>query len=401
MSCAWRNCVGRLSLALVAAVAAIGAFAPPVAAVLLVHEPFDYPAGQTIVDKNGGLGFTGAWRNETAATPGIIQAGSINYPGLPTTGNSLFMTGATGNYSVFRNFTLIPGTNGTTTWLSFLGQRLGAASATANPYPRGVNVSFYSTPGQIARGQDPNGSTAREQFAIGNSSGAPTNDWAFIGRGQIGNIVPSTMPPVPYGGAPPAFFVLRIDHKGAANPAAESAANGDDIYFWINPSLVTEPSIATANGQRLGTEGAFLDHAGIDYVRPFVGNVGNGGSFGELLMDELRIGTAYGDVTGISPVLPGDTDEDGIPGEYPDDFAPIRNNFRTATAARMSGDLVDDNVIDFKDYRQWKTAFAGAGGDLESIDWEYAAVPEPAAGFMGAVVFCALIRIRRRHTPSA
>jgi hypothetical protein len=393
MSCAWRIRVRRLSLPLVAAVVAIGAFAPPAAAVLLVHEPFDYPAGETIVGKNGGLGFTGMWRDETAATPGMIQAGSIPYAGLPTTGNSLFMTGAGGNYSVFRNFNLIPGTNGTTTWLSFLGQRTGASAAGANPYPRGTNVSFYSTPGQIARGQALN---AREQFAIGNGSGATTNDWAFIGRGQIGNIVPSTTPPVPYGGAPPAFFVLRIDHKGATNPAAESAADGDDIYFWVNPGLVTEPDIASANGKRLGSETAFLDHAGLDYVRPFVGNTSGASPFGELLWDELRIGTTYGDVTGISPILPGDTDEDGTAGEYPDDFLPIRNNFRTATAARMSGDLVDDNVIDFKDYRQWKTAFAGAGGDLESIDWEYAAVPEPAAGMMGAVAWGALSTRRKR-----
>jgi hypothetical protein len=382
-----------LGFGLIIAVAAAFLIASPAAAVLLVHEPFDYPAGQNIVGKNGGLGFTGAWRDETVATPGVIQSGSINYPGLPTTGNSLFMTGAGGNYSVFRNFNLVPGTNGTTTWLSFLGQRTGAATADANPYPRGVNVSFYSTPGQIARGQALN---AREQFAIGNSSGAATNDWAFIGRGQVANIVPATTPPAPYGGAPPAFYVLRIDHKGAANPAAESAADGDDIYFWVNPSLATEPNIATANGKRLGTEASTLDHAGIDYVRPFVGNTGGGGAqpFGELLMDELRIGTTYGDVTGISPVLPGDTDEDGTPGEYPDDFAPIRDNFRKSVAARIAGDLVDDNVIDFLDYRQWKTAFVAGGGNVASIEWGSVQVPEPAAGVL-AVVAWGAIMLRR------
>jgi hypothetical protein len=233
----------------------------------------------------------------------------------------------------------------------------------------------------------------REQFAIGNSSGAPTNDWAFIGRGQLANIVPATTPPAPYGGAPPAFYVLRIDHKGAANPAVESAADGDDIYFWVNPSLVTEPDIATANGMRLGTEASTLDHAGLDYLRPFVGNTGGGGAqpFGELLMDELRIGTTYGDVTGIDPVLPGDTNENGTPGEYPDDFAPIRDNFRKAVDDRMLGDLVDDGVVDFLDYRQWKTAFVAGGGSLAAIDWGSTQVPEPAAGLLAVVAWGAIV----------
>jgi hypothetical protein len=393
MSFVRRIRVEGLGFGLIAAVAAALLIASPAAAVLLVHEPFDYPAGQSIVGQNGGLGFTGAWRDETVATPGVIRAGSINYPGLPTTGNSLFMTGATGNYSVFRNFNLIPGTNGTTTWLSFVGERTGAEAAGANPYPRGVNVSFYSTPGQVARGQALN---AREQFAIGNSSGAPTNDWAFIGRGQIGTIVPATTPPAPYGGAPPAFFVLRIDHKGAANPATESATDSDDIYFWVNPSLVTEPDIATANGKRLGTETGALDHGGLDYLRPFIGNTSGSSPFGELWMDELRIGTTYGDVTGISPVLPGDTDEDGTPGEYPDDFAPIRDNFRKVIDDRMLGDLVDDGVVDFLDYRQWKTAFVAGGGSLAAIDWGTTQVPEPATGALAIVAWGAITRFRRR-----
>lgn len=394
MSCTRRTRVDVLGIGRLLAVIAAWAVASPAAGVLLVHEPFDYPAGETIVGQNGGMGFTGAWRDETVATPGVIRAGSIAYPGLPTTGNSLFMTGAGGNYSVFRNFTLIPGANGTTTWLSFLGQRTGEATSAANPYPRGVNVSFYSTPGQMARSQALN---AREQFAIGNGSGATTNDWAFIGRGQVGNIVPATTPPAPYGGAPPAFFVLRIDHKGGANPAAESAADGDDIYFWVNPSLATEPDIAAANGKRLGTEASTLDHAGIDYVRPFVGNPnGAANPFGELLWDELRIGTTYGDVTGISPVLPGDTNENGTPGEYPDDFAPIRDNFRKAVDDRMLGDLVDDGVVDFLDYRQWKTAYVAGGGSLAAIDWGSTQIPEPAAGLLALVAWGAIALRGRR-----
>jgi hypothetical protein len=77
------------------------------------------------------------------------------------------------------------------------------------------------------------------------------------------------------------------------------------------------------------------------------------------------------------PLQPGDTDGDGIPGEFPDDFEPIRANFRKAVAERNLGDLVDDNMIDFKDFHQWKDAFVGGGGSLAGLNLSFGAnVPE-------------------------
>jgi hypothetical protein len=95
----------------------------------------------------------------------------------------------------------------------------------------------------------------------------------------------------------------------------------------------------------------------------------------------LRIGTSYSDVaSGGGGLLSGDTDEDGVAGEFPDDFNPIRNNFQKAVAARTSGDLFNDDFVDFKDFRQWKTAFEAAGGSLANIDVGFLKlVPEPAA----------------------
>lgn len=382
MSCGRRIGVAAPWFGLIVAVVLALGIASPAAAVLYVYEPFDYPAGQQLVGQNGGIGFLAPWRDQTDPSSATIQNGSINYPGVPTTGNSVLMTGESVALQVFRNHVNIPGTNGTTTWISFLGQRLGPENATANPYPRGVNVSFYSEAGFAVHG--------REQFAIGNSSGAATNDWAFIGHGQLPNLVPSTTPAVPFGGAPAAFFVLRIDHKGLANPSPESAADNDDIHFWVNPDPLVEPTLESANGKRLGTESNTFDYAGLDYVRPFVANSTGAGPYGELLWDELRMGSTYGDVTGVSPVLPGDTNENGIPGEYPDDFIPIRDNFRKFIDDRVMGDLVDDGVIDFKDYRQWKDAYVAGGGSLAAIDWGSTQIPEPAAGLLAVVAWGAI-----------
>jgi hypothetical protein len=361
----------------VAAVVLIGLVALPACAELFVYEPFDYPAGEQLIGKSGGTGFTGPWRNETVANSATIQAGSLSFPGVPTSGNSVLMTGANGgNLEIFRNFNNIEGADGTTTWISFIGQRTGPVQNPPanpnNPYPRGVNISFYNTEGFAAHG--------REQFAIGNSSGAATNDWAFIGHGQVANILPSMNPPVTYGGGPPAFVVVRIDHHGPPN--MDGTGLNDDVYFFVNPNPMVEPLTTNANAQRLGTVPMVaFDYSGLDYFRPFIGNQSGASPHGELLWDELRIGSTYADVTGnmVIPILPGDTDGDGIPGEYPDDFEPIRMNFRQPVTLRSQGDLVSNGVVDLDDFRQWKTAFLAGGGALAEVDLSlFSNVPEPA-----------------------
>jgi hypothetical protein len=386
-----------------ASVIVISLFSLPVRAELFVYEPFDYPAGEDLLGKNGGTGFTGAWRMGTAAIPvnsAVIQAGSLTYPGLPTAGNSVLMSGAGGNLEIFRNFNNIAGADGTTTWISLIGQRLGPVQNPAvnpnNPYPRGVNISFYNTEGFAVHG--------REQFAIGNSSGATTNDWAFIGHGQVANIVPSVSPAVPFGGAPPAFVVVRIDHHGPPNvdnPAGQDTGNSDDVYLFINPNPMVEPLTSTANAQRLGGPATTFDYSGLDYFRPFVGNLNGANPHGELLWDELRIGSTYSDVTGVMavPILPGDTDTDGIPGEFPDDFLPIQDNFRKSVTMRSQGDLVANGVVDFADFRQWKTAFLAGGGSLVGLDLGlFNNIPEPAT-FVSICAAAVVIFATRRQRP--
>jgi hypothetical protein len=361
---------------------------------LLVYEPFDYPAGSQLIGANGGIGFTTAWRNENVANSATIQAGSLAFPGLPTTGNSVLMTGQSNSLQIFRDHINIAGTDDTQTWISFIGQRLGPIQDPVvnpnNPYPRGVNISFYNTEGLAIHG--------REQFAVGNASGAATNNVAFIGHGQNAFILPSTNPAVPYGGAPPAYLVIRIDHHGPPN--LDGPGNNDDVYLFVNPDPLVEPLTSLANAQRLGTEASSFDYSGLDHLRPFIGNTSGANPYGELLWDELRIGTTYADVAaGSGILLPGDTDEDGLPGEFPDDFLPIRNNFQKAVAARSSGDLFNDDFVDFKDFRQWKTAFEAAGGSLANIDIGFPnPVPEPTTALLVTNFYFAIAACRRSLT---
>jgi len=97
------------------------------------------------------------------------------------------------------------------------------------------------------------------------------------------------------------------------------------------------------------------------------------------------------------PPVPGDTDGDGDADL--DDFPPIRDNFRKMVSSRAEGDLERNGVVDFLDFRQWKTAFLGGGGSLAGVDLGFvSSVPEPSAAVLalGGLMGLGLIDARRR-----
>jgi hypothetical protein len=105
------------------------------------------------------------------------------------------------------------------------------------------------------------------------------------------------------------------------------------------------------------------------------------------------------------PLVPGDTDGNGTVNLA--DFEPIRANFRKAVTARNQGDLVANGVVDFADFREWKTAFVGGGGSLAGLNLSFSSnVPEPAAvslAVLGISCLVANLRTRRgmRSRPAA
>jgi hypothetical protein len=117
---------------------------------------------------------------------------------------------------------------------------------------------------------------------------------------------------------------------------------------------------------------------------------------GTFAMDNVLV------VSGVSfagpvPLMPGDTDNDGIGGEFPDDFEPIRANFRKSIVARNQGDLVDNDFIDFADFREWKSVFLGGGGSLAGLDLGFLSIPEPSTIGPVLVVLAGMISCRRRR----
>jgi hypothetical protein len=275
---------------------ALASSATTVQAGLLSYEPFDYAPGTDIVGQNGGIGFTNAWGVFSGTIPAgsfVAEAGSLAGPaGLNTVGGHASISGSAGTIQPSRSFAEIVGSDGSTTWISFLGQRQGVAqtppfTSGTNPYPRGVNVSFFDT--QFAANPGP--PSRPERIAVGNSSNATANEWSVIVEGSGGLRTGSGEPFENL-----AWAVLRIDHHGDHTVA-------DDAYLWLNPNpLGGEPTIGSADVTVVaGVNTSARDYSGLDFVRPFVGNVASGGTipFGELVVDELRIGTTWGSMNAV------------------------------------------------------------------------------------------------------
>lgn len=258
-------------------------------AALLVYEPFDYAVGSDILGQNGGIGFTGAWREHAAgsvpAGSFTVTSGSLSAAGVPTLGNSALATGEFGTLQPARDFNEIAGSAGTTIWYSYIGQRLGAAQdpATTSPpnmYPRGVNIGVFDVDEVANPGR-------AERTGIGNSSNADQNEWSIIPEGSGGNREGSGVPFTDL-----AWAVMRIDFNGDATVA-------DDMYLWLNPDPNVEPTLGSADVTILNGDVNAVDASGIDFFRPFIGNESSGRPFGVLAFDELRIGTTYADMSAV------------------------------------------------------------------------------------------------------
>jgi hypothetical protein len=75
------------------------------------------------------------------------------------------------------------------------------------------------------------------------------------------------------------------------------------------------------------------------------------------------------------------------------DFNVIKMNFFNTGQSRIQGDLTGDTIVNFDDFRQWKTA---AGSGFASVT--LFGVPEPTSGLLftaGCIGFISLVRRRR------
>lgn len=372
------------SLYLVVAAMSLAILSSTASAQLKVYEGFDYPNATSIVGGNGGGGWSDVWAktgnsasSETATTPGFT------YQTLPATGNKLTLVGqqaaGTGNSSFsFRTFQTDFGTDGSTAWISLIGQRTGNKSGTDGAgdtasYQRVFGAHFFNS--GIA--------TTDERFSIGELSSAAAIDdldrWGlniFNADPLLATVATSSTPIDQQ-----SFLLVRIDFSAGALT--------DNAYLWVNPNLAAgEPSVGTAHASLLNRNLEF------DRVRLSAG--GSLGTTGEIaaasgLLDELRIGTTFASVIGVG-LIPGDVTGNGIADIS--DYQVIRNHFHMTGASRADGDLNGDGRVNLTDFRLWKVSrTAGAGSGL--FDESFGAVPEPSTCML-LLVTCCLLPIGNR-----
>jgi hypothetical protein len=223
-------------------------------ATLLVYEPFDYPAGQ-LTGANGGVGFASSWggfRGEFS-----IQTGNLQTNGFVSPGNEAHYL-ATTYQNIGRQLSgVYDGASGTDLWASYL-----------------TNVASSGAFTSLAIGQLQPGNL--HIGILGNGSGPPLNNWGmdtFGGAGQVFSNVP-----VVYGQT-----VLLVVH-------IQFLTGPDHIDLFVNPTPGAPPSTPNATktdldlGQTLQTQGGYI------YLAAYIGNV---------LYDDIRIGTTYGDVVPV------------------------------------------------------------------------------------------------------
>ena len=265
---------------------------------LLLYEGFDYTAGEELLGQNGGHGWGGAWTGRPGGsgptTGAVVQEGSLHYGDLKTSGGHLFMNAA--GLSAALELARFPAetidaTAGESLYLSILAQRQGPTTTGTNPYPRGVTMRLFDTSND-------------ERLNFGNRSGAAEDVWnVSAGSSQMNTDISYSAEVV--------FVVLRIDYT--------ASGTADKIYFWVNPVLGAAEDIGSAFPLTNASGPWKLGDLG--WLSPFVGHDRSGQPHGEIIYDELRLGTTYAAVTPIGPPL--DTDDDGLSDVLETALAPL------------------------------------------------------------------------------
>jgi hypothetical protein len=232
---------------------------------LLIHDNFAYPDGD--LAGNGGSGWTGAW---SGTNPVLVTSPGLGF--ADAIGNTLVTSGSALNTADGGPATTISsretGDRNGEAWISVLIQPQNTSSDF-------IGVSFYD-----------NGlATADARFAIEHANG---KDLRLTRRG--GGTVNSTSFTSTIG-KPVLAVIHLVPDGGGGDPALDRI----DVFF--NPTLGVEP----------GAPHASLTIDGLQFDR--VRAAQNGRSS---LVDELRVGTTYADVTPYVPATDPDSDGDGL-----------------------------------------------------------------------------------------
>ena len=218
---------------------------------LIAYEPFDYSAGENLDGKNGYPDLWGGpWEGPPVASECSIVTTALNYPGLPTSGNSLDVGFTSECWTPLRPLAQ-PLTG--TVWVSFVWK-----------YTSPSNTDFWV-------GFDPTGSPPRATSS-GLMIGTGWGNDAAIGDDRGGGSA-STGITVKDGNVH--LFVVRVD------------LDAGNAYLWVDPSTVDpEPSTGTEDAVFTGMA---LSSLNTIQLRGYIGTCG---------LDEIRIGSTWDSVIG-------------------------------------------------------------------------------------------------------
>ena len=236
---------------------------------LLVHDSFSYSAGD-LTGGNGGSGWSGAWTD--SGNPVVVSSTGLTYKDV--FGNTLQVSGSALNTADGGAATTISAREVTDrnaeTWISVLIQPQGSFSDF-------LGVSFYDQGLATANARFAIEQTGKDLRLVRRAPGTPTPP---VNSATFATTIGTTV-----------FAVIHLVPGGGTG-----GLDRVDVYF--NPRLDEVPSSAHAS----------LAISGLQFDRVRVAGQ-NGRS---TLVDELRIGESFADVTPyIAPVDP-DTDGDGL-----------------------------------------------------------------------------------------
>ncbi len=227
-------------------------------------ESFAYPGGSLVTGQTGGSGWSGAWsqNGETGAvrSPGL---GFTDAAGKILTVSGLAMT--TAGTATTRNFRTLSGAPLTDTWISFLWN-LPVTNALFE------GVSFY---------QD----TTTARFTVSNSSGTSTAG-IYLGTGGSSTL----------NSGRGTFGVTHLVVLHLRDNAGTAGA--DLVEMYVDPTLATAPTTPLATVQAADLSFNTIRVAG-----------SNGAA---VLIDEIRLGATFADVTPFTAPVNPDPDADGI-----------------------------------------------------------------------------------------
>jgi hypothetical protein len=188
---------------------------------------------------------------------------------------------------------------------------------------------------------------------------------------------------------------------GAPDATTNPAGGGVVIAEFQPGTLLDTSPVNVLQGHRVMFLSGSREHPAVDNPDPtpdITTSSEIAGQFDLTPTGQQMFLNAVNYTAGLGFVVPGDVNRNGVTDI--NDYNIIRDNFLATNRTRAQGDLIDDNVVNFADFRYWKNnRTAGAAGS-DIGDAELLAglgVPEPgslALVMLGAVAWFSTSRRR-------